>query len=51
MNSALDRLKIVLDSDPRMMTKAGTAQPDPNDPAGDSADNEQPDKPNPKPGE
>lgn len=51
MNAALDRLKIVLDSDPRMMTKAGTAQPDPNDPVGDTADNEQPGKPKPKPGD
>lgn len=51
MNSALDRLKIVLDSDPRMMTKAGTAQPDLNDPAGDTADNEPPGKPKPKPGD
>ena len=50
MNALLDRLKIVLDSDPRMMTKAGTAQPDPNDPASDAANNELPGKPKPKPG-
>jgi lambda family phage portal protein len=45
-NAMLDRLKIVLDSDPRMMTKAGTAQIDPNDPAGAAAD-ETPAKPTP----
>lgn len=50
MNALIDQLKFVLDSDPRMMAKAGMAQPDPKDPTADPADNDQPGKPKPKPG-
>lgn len=50
-NTLLDRLKVVLDSDPRRMTKTGAAQADPNDPGGAGGKTNKPDpRPAGKPG-